>query len=451
MKRFKKIMTLGAVTGVICLMATGCGEMTAEKLTEKVNEATAGKEMTSAELLMDLDASYAMDVMGVEMSMDFDMDLDLNQLINVSPFAGYSDGSIKMNVMDQEIDTEIQGHTVIEDDKIVTYSYTGMTNSWTREETGMSASEYEEFLLTAPTFGDEAGEAVLEEETTQLDGTEVYVLQANYSGEDVEEVLSDAGPMGGLMDVGEGSMADMSIPVTIYVDAKTFLPVQMDMEIKGMDDFVNQMLMGELESLGELTADSEITVEVEKCHVILKNFSYEAQEIPEVPQEALDSIALAEALESADAILADGRYLLKYESNALAVSEVDGYTGNITDGMLELYSEDGMKIVVVAAMPAGMTGAIADEAIGSYEQMFTALGVTLEMSEAPEAVETQFGQIDVTWMGADGLNIYYSTVPAKGLDLFVMAVDMAGEWQSAADILVPVTDAVSEVTLADLQ
>ncbi len=451
MMRFKKLATMAVFMGAICLMTTGCGKMTAEKLKEKVNAATEGKDVTYSEMIMDLEASYDLDVMGMNMSMDFVMDAELNQWVNVSPFSGYSEGRIQMNLMEQDIDTEIKGHTVIEDDKIVTYTYVGMMDSWAKEDTGMSASDYEEYLLTAPTFGSESSDMILEEEISQLDGKEVYVIQVNYTGSDVEELLSDAGPMSGYMDVEEGSMKDMTIPATFYVDTKTFLPVQLEMEIEGMENFVNQMLMGEMEALGETDEDTEVAVEVEKCHVIMKNFSYEAQEIPAVPQEAIDSIALAEALENAGPTLADGRFLLKYESNAVAVSAPEGYQGGVTDAVVELYSDDGLRMAVIAAAPAGMTAMIEEQTVTAYEQMFSALGITLETSESTETVATKYGDVDVAWLGTQGLNMYYGVVPVKGLDLFIMGIDMAGSWQEAADIIVPVTEAVSQVTLEDLK
>lgn len=452
MKRFKKLLTLSVVLGLICLTAAGCGEMTAEKLAKKTNEAIEGKQITYAEMEMDLETSYAMSVMGMNVNMDMVMGTDLDMWVNADPFAGYSEGHLTMNVMGQDIDTEIKAHTVIEDEQIVAYNYVGMTDSWSREDTGLSSSQYEEFLLTAPSIGSDSMEFTMDEETTDLDGKEVYVLHLNYNGEDVEKILSETASFNAMMDIPENSMDNITVPATAYIDAKTFLPVQLEMDIEGMEEFVNAMMAQELEGLDEYAEDSDISVEVGKCHVVMKNFSYDAQDIPDVPQEAKDTIALAEALENADTTLPDGRYLLKYEGNAVALSEIDGYTVNTaSDGNAELYSDNGMQMISIIGVPTDLSEYIVSETISSYETMFSSLGAALEKSDVPETVPTHLGDAEAYWMGTKGLNLYYSVIQVGGMGVFILTADMTGEWQQAADIMIPVTDAISEITLEDLQ
>lgn len=451
MNGFKKIASLCAILGFACLMATGCGKMTAEKLTEKINKAVVGKQITYAEIVMDMEASYDMTVMGMDMSMDLNWSMDLNQWVNANPFAGYSEGHLNMNLLGQEIDSNIKAHTVIEDDQIISYSYVEMMDKWTREDMGISASDYEELLLTTPTIGTDTSKIVLDEETTDLEGKEVYVLHLNYTGEDIEMILSETGALNGMLDIPEGAMSEISVPAITYVDAKTFLPVQIEMDIEGMEESVNQMISQQMESMGEYMDETDVSVKVGKCHVVMKNFSYDVQEIPEVPQEALDALAFAEALENAGTTLPDGRYLLKYESNAIALPEIEGYTMNVvSDGNVEFYSNNGMQMVSISVMPAGMSEYVVSEAVSGYETLFTTLGAALETSDAPETVGTHLGDAEVNRMGTNGLNIYYSVIPVGGLETFIMALDMTGQWQDAADIIVPVTDAISEVTLEDL-
>lgn len=452
MKRFKKLLMLGMILSLLCLTATGCGEMTAEKLAGKMNGAAEGKQITCADMEMELEASYAMNLMGMDMSTDMAMDMDLGMQFNAEPFAGYTEGHLKMTLMDQEIDTDIKAHTVIEDDEIVTYGYTGMTDTWSRQDTGLGASEYEQLLLTAPVEEYDASEFELEEETADLDGSEVYVLHLSYTGEEMEMILSEMGSFSGMSGIDEGSMSDITVPATVYVDAQTFLPVRIEMDIEGMENLVNNMLEQEIQNLGEYAQGAEISVEVGKCHAVMKNFGYDVQQIPEVPQEARDSIALAEALENAGTTLPDGRYLLKYEGSALALSELDGYIiEGVSGANAELYSENGLQMIAMAGMPAGMTDAALEETVSSYEAMFTSMGITMETIDTPETVTTQFGDVTVTQMEGSGLNLYYTTIPAGSMEMLIMAIDMNGEWQQAADIIVPAAGALSEVTLEDLQ
>lgn len=452
MKKFKKLLSLGVVAGMITLTATGCGKMTVEKLNEKMKEAAAQKQMTYAGISLDLEASYEMDIMGANMSMPFNMALDLNQSANADPYAGYTEGHIKAELLGQEIDSDIKVHTVVEEDKIINYNYTGMTDSWTREDTGLSSADYEEFMVKAPKIDASPEEMTLEEETVTLDGQEVYVLHLNFTGDDIESILSETGALGDMMDISEGSMSEITIPSITYIDAKTFLPVQIEMTIEGIDQYINQMLTEEMEATGITEEDASVSVEVTKCQLNMKNLKYDVQNIPEVPQEVFDELTFAEALAVAGDTLTDGRYLIKYGNSAAAISVFEDFTLNsLADGQAEFYSNDGMKMVSLAAMPANMAEQLISESISEYETLFANMGMTLEAALEPETVTTHLGDVEVNGMGSVGVKIYYTAIPVDGMDLFVMALDLVGEWQQAADIIVPMCDAISEVTLEDLQ
>lgn len=452
MRRFKKVVSMGCMVSMLILTATGCGKMTAEKLNEKMKEAAAEKQMTYAEIVMDLDASYDMNIMGAEMTVPFNMDLDLNQSVSAEPFSGYMDGHIKGEVLGQQIDSDIKVHTVIEDDKIITYSYTGMTDSWSREDAGLSAAEYEEFMVKAPEI-DVAPEAMnLEEETTMLDGQEVYVLRLDFTGDDIENIFSETGVLSDMLDIEEGSMSEITIPSVSYIDTKTFLPVQIDMSIEGMNQYINQMLLQEMEGMELSEEDADVQVEVTKCQLVMKNFKYDVQDIPEVPQEVFDELAFAEMLALSGDTLSDGRYLIKYGNSAVAITEFGDYTLNsLVDGAAEFYSNDGMKMVSLSGMPAATAEQVLTQSVSEYKSYFESMGMPLEAALDPVTVPTSLGDINVEGMASAGVKIYYSAIPVDGMDLFVMALDLVGEWQEPADILVPLCDAVSEVTLEDLQ
>ena len=452
MMKFKKMLSMGCMSVLIMLTATGCGKMTVEKLHEKMKEASAAQQIMYAEIDLNLEASYDLNVMGADMSMPFNMKLELKQSANPDPFAGYTEGHINAEVLGQQIDSDIKVHTVIEDDHIINYNYTGMTDSWTRQDTGLGSADYEEIMIKAPKVESTPEEMTLEEGTTTLNGKEVYVLHLNFTGDDIQDILSETGALGGMMDISEGFMSEITIPSISYVDTETFLPVQIEMTIEGMDKFINQMLTEELEAAGATEDDGTISVEVTKCQMIMKNFSYEVPEIPEVPQEVFDELAFAELLTTAGDTLADGRYLLKYVSSAVGISDFGDFSLNsAAEGYVEFYSSDGMKMVSITAMPASTAEQLISQYISEYQTLFGDMGITLEAALEPETVSTYLGDVEANGMGSAGVKIYYTAIPVDGMDLFVMALDMAGEWQQAADIIVPMTDAISEVTLEDLQ
>lgn len=451
MRRFKKVLSMGCIMSMLILMTAGCGKMTAEKLNEKMREAAAEKQMTYAEIVMDLDSSYDMDIMGAEMTMPFNMYLELCQSVNVEPFSGYSEGHIKAEILGQQIDSDIKVHTVAEDDRIINYNYTGMTDSWSREDIGLSAAEYEDIMIKAPEIDAAPEVMILEEETITLNGQEVYVLHLDFTGEDIENIFSETGVLGGMLDIEEGYMSEITIPSISYIDTKTFLPVQIDMSIEGMDQYINQMLTQEMEGMETVEEDADVQVEVTKCQLVMKNFRYNVQNIPEVPQEVFDELAFAEALAVSGDTLADGRYLIKYGNSAVGITEFGDFTLNSQiEGSAEFYSNDGMKMISLSGMPAATAEQALSQSVSEYKTYFESLGMPLEAALDPVIIPTSLGDVKVEGMSSAGVKIYYAAIPIDGMDLFVVALDLVGGWKEPSDILIPMCDAISEVTLEDL-
>lgn len=78
-----------------------------------------------------------------------------------------------------------------------------------------------------------------------------------------------------------------TLKVVFHIDTETFLPVQMEFGIEGMNELMTDYLeqnMGDLSSLG-------MEMEIGTISVIVNGCIYEAVEVSQVPQEALDSDA----------------------------------------------------------------------------------------------------------------------------------------------------------------
>ena len=81
-------------------------------------------------------------------------------------------------------------------------------------------------------------------------------------------------------------MSALTVPMTMYIDTKTYLPVQMEMEIQGFDELLAGM-MDEL--LGEDAASLGMEIEIGKVTAVCTDIGYDAVEVPAVPQEALSA------------------------------------------------------------------------------------------------------------------------------------------------------------------
>ena len=460
MKNRTGTVVLLATVGTLCLGVTGCGKMTTEKLLTKMNQAVDGRQMTYAEFTEEMEASYQMDVMGANMSMDMSMTMDMKEYVNADPLSGYIEGTVNVNMMEQDVESDMKIYMGEEDGSVSAYVYTGMNDDWSRMDVDFDLEEYKKLLnqnTVANLFAGvgSADESIaMDEETSDLDGTEVYVLRGSFMGEDVEELLSGAGVS---MFMGDGmnmdlSLEDLSVPMVCYVDAATYLPVQIEMDIEGMDSLVDQMLESELGQLEGETEDLGMEISVGTCHVVMKNFSYEPQDIPAVPEEAKEAIAFKEALETVGPTLEDGSYVLKSGSCALRIPLLDGFVEQeVSDGTVSMAGSDGFSLVTYALIPSMYEEQSMTAMIDTYTDLFSAMGVELTADPKSQTIPAPLGASDGYQLVSDGIGLYYTSVPVKGMNLYVLAVDLGGNWLDAKEALTPALAGVRELNYSDLQ
>lgn len=456
MKNYRKWM-LSAAVCMLCIGTTGCGKMSAEKLLANMNKATAGQQITYAELSEDLEASYQMDLMGADMDMQMAMSLDMKEYVNADPLKGYMDGTVHMTMMGQNLESDMQIYMGEEDGSVNAYVYTGLNDDWSYMNMDLDLEEYKQIIgqntVTSLFAAGEGSSFTLDEETTKLDKAETYVLRGSFMGEAVEELLSGAGisVFMGEENALDLSLEDLSVPMVCYVDTKTYLPVRIEMDIEGMDSMVEQMLEKELGQLEADMDDLNVDISVGTCHVIMKNFSYDPQDIPEVPDEAKEAVAFKEALASASSPLPDGSYIIKSGSVALKVPVPEGYTVQEEgEEAVSFAGPENLSIVNYALVPELYGENSMTAMLDSYRTFFLSLGVELPEPE-PQTIPAPIGASDGYQIVGDGLGLYYTTVPLKGMDLLVLAVDLGGNWRQATDALVPALAGVQQLTYGDLK
>lgn len=457
MKNSLKRTLILAIISMLCLGLTGCGKMTTEKLLSKMIEATGGRQMTCAELAADIEASYSMDISGADLTLDLSMSMDMKEYVNADPFKGYMEGTIHLAMLNQDIDSDMKIYMKEEDGGISTYTYTGINDEWTHTNGDFDLKEYKKLLeqdtVSRLFTGTETNAITMEEETSVLDGTEVYVLRGNFMGEDVKNLLSGAGAslfMNENMDF-DTSFEDISVPMICYVDTATYLPLQIEMDIEGMETIVNQMLESELGEL-EGTEDLGLEISVSTCHMVMKNFSYDPQEIPEVPSDAIDAIAFREALENVGTMLADGSYVLKSGSTALKLSVPDGFMAQDTaDGTVSMVSSDGYRLVTYSLVPELYVEESLSTILDTYTGMFSAMGMELNRDSQPQTISSPLGDSDGYQMTSEGVGIYYTSVPVNSFCLYVLAVDLGGNWSGADEALGSTLAGVRELSISDIQ
>ena len=287
MKNVRRI-SLVLVLSVLILALSGCGEMTTEKLAAKMVQATAGKTMTQMTMDMELEMDIDLEQAGMAFEMGMDMDYRMNMKMQSDPYAAYGDITLDMNMdllgQNMDVSETMQMYMVMEDGKLVNYTHADSTGAWERQEAELKDAAQS---LDYSFLKDMIPEITLDEEKQTLNGREVYVIRLTLTGEQMQRVMNGAGGMqdalGQMGMDGELDMTSLTVPAVFYVDAQSFLPVQIEMEISGMGEMMDSMVSG---LLGAGAEGISMKVEIPTCRMVCTNIGFDPVEIPELPAEA---------------------------------------------------------------------------------------------------------------------------------------------------------------------
>ena len=169
----------------------------------------------------------------------------------------------------------------------------------------ITAADYAEWGLTFE----------LAPEAADVDGTECYLLSTTIDAATLDTMLNKVAELSGesvseedlsAIDEALAYLDGLAINLEYYVDAATFLPVQMHMDFNSSDLGVLNDLIAS--SLGEAAEGTTVTVNLTDFSIDAA-MSYDTVADISVPQEAIDSAT--EAINAAEDALADDLATLK--------------------------------------------------------------------------------------------------------------------------------------------
>lgn len=290
----KGIAVLLAALMLASVWLVGCGERSPEELwaTAKENIVTA----KSARLHMTMDMAF--DLQGETTSMTMKMDEactqdPLSAEVNMTmDMGGLGKMDTTMYLVQEGKEyvsyTKVSGGILGDED--VGWSQSTIDVTDLKQYNAMDNAKL--YLDVLNSFQSAGKEAIGSYNTIRYDG--------KVTGQDISKMLDTLGDnVSSMLSTADAStMADLfsqldGIPMSVWIDQKTALPVRYEMDLSGM---VNQLMRTMINALGSLSSEA-VDFQVNKARVTVECSDYNAVAPITVPQEVLD----AATSESADA------------------------------------------------------------------------------------------------------------------------------------------------------
>ena len=282
----KGIAVLLAALMLAGVWLVGCGERNPEELwaAAKENIVTA----KSARLHMTMDMAF--DLQGETTSMTMKMEeactqdplsAEVNMTMDMGGL-GKMDTTMYLVQEGKEYVSYTKVSGGILDDEDVGWSQSTIDVTDLKQYNAMDNAKL--YLDVLNSFQSAGKEAIGSYNTIRYDG--------KVTGQDISKMLDTLGDnVSSMLSTADAStMADLfsqldGIPMSVWIDQKTALPVRYEMDMSGM---VNQLMSTMIDALGSLSSEA-VDFQVSKARVTVECSDYNAVAPITVPQEALDS------------------------------------------------------------------------------------------------------------------------------------------------------------------
>ena len=430
------------------LLLTACGTpepteppteppMTAERLVQEVMTATDEKPMTSGTVDMEMAVTIAAEGVTMEMGMN----MTCVTMTSLEPYAGYAEMTMTMDMLGEQTTQTTRQYQMEQDGSIVSYMNVDGTNTWDKIVLDMDMDQLVQESQNYNYLTQTVDALQLDESTQLLDGQEVYVLRIDLQGAQMQEALQSMGMLQELLaDTGmEFDFSALTVPTVYYIDAGTYLPVRMEMDIQGMGEMMSGML-GSM--IGEETAGMQVDIPSFKASY--SKMTYDPVEIPTVPAEG--KLKADQASFNPDQ--GDGTYIIQESGSAVRITCPEGWTATeMGYDNLTLEKDDGTQTVTYN-MWTGVSGGFAFVSMIERGDIVGQMEEGLYGSHGNTTLELDGNSYGALWVKcSDGSRINYAwdQIGAQTNYLLVKTVDKTGS--SMEDSLAGVLSYVEEYQL----
>ncbi|MBR2890446.1 MAG: hypothetical protein IKC09_09250 [Oscillospiraceae bacterium] len=415
--------------------------LTAETVLEKMKEAIDGRTPHQFHADLDMDMTMSVKADGFRFSVDMGMDLNVDILMNQEPMNMFMEMTMSLDSMGQQQVEQANLYFVSEDGKNVCYLYSPSMHMWQRveledsDQTGDGSSEPME--LPACT---------LDEQTVSLDQRECYLLRMTLDEDFVSKFIKPITGSGimPLSSTEEDPAEGARVEIAVYVDAETWLPVQMELDFLGIDDMINELIPEgsglpgiELSMTAQPTADQSMGVQFSTFRLLLKDFGFDPVEVPEVPQEAFEYLVLYEH----DPLQEDGSFLLVDLGSAVRVDMPDGWEAWEWDyNSLYLGNDVEERYAEIHLYPDQDKRSIVQSVVSDFISPLEDSGIL--KSYASDIMIWKYNTIVVRTWSEQTMYLAWGRTGRSWVVIYV--VDYSGTSHSVNDILKPLIVSITE-------
>lgn len=217
--KWTRMMILGGMT-VAVVMSVGCKKETPDSLLKAAIKKQA--EAKSFEGAMDMDMTMGMAQSGVSMELDMNLQMDIQMIQD--PAMYHLKGSMGMDFMGLNVDMEMYGQENKDGDTFTVYSMTD--GSWQKYEEEQD-EDVAEILANLDSISAEGLE--LEKDLVEVNGKKAYKMTGTMKGEELAEsgVLDAAGEEAQNLD-----WSNVKAKVSIWIYKESKLPAAMQIQVK---------------------------------------------------------------------------------------------------------------------------------------------------------------------------------------------------------------------------
>jgi len=388
----------------------------------KMVDACQGKVMTKSTLGMEIEMSIGAE--GFVMNMDMSMSGDTYASEN--PYMSYSELVLDMNVLGQAMKETAKSYIVVEDGKMVTYTYMESEGQWMKEDMGMDEVAMKEQQNVSYQFllNKSEDDFVLDSELHNINGRDAYKLSFTLTGEELQNTMSGVANVEDLM--AESGMEDLdmsalTVPAVYYIDAENYRIVGMEMTIEGMNELMADMMDELMAAEG---ADYSMTFELEKCNISFSNISYDPVEIPALPAEvlALQDGAVSVDVDSDDVFSGEGYTIIK-DMTTVTVACPEGWEVSDMQGDYVTFQNAD----VTQAVCYNLYDVSSREAFVDFVENTEVAGVIDSGRYVEHGVGPVIGEFESMYLNCTDFSFYYAWAPVGDVWMLVTIADMNGE------------------------